>query len=76
MGKKSLFVVKVFWVFGDSQNGKHCRNVGSVRFFAFCFFDKRLEIRTQQELTPCESSFLPCFFWISFVKGDFKKRIF
>ena len=37
---------------------------------------------TQQELTPCEqgrrreSSFLPRFFWISFVKGDFEKRIF
>ena len=37
---------------------------------------------TQQELTPCgqgrrrESSFLPRFFWMSFVKGDFEKRIF
>ena len=37
---------------------------------------------TQQELTPCEqgrrreSSSLPRFFWISFVKGDFEKRIF
>ena len=38
--------------------------------------------RTRQELTPCgqvgrrESSSLPRFFWISFVKGDFEKRIF
>ena len=40
------------------------------------------DTRTQQELTPCEqgrrreSSFLPRFFWISFVKRDFEKRIF
>ena len=43
---------------------------------------ERFSKKTQQELTPCEqgrrreSSFLPRFFWISFVKGDFEKRIF
>ena len=45
------------------------------------FLSSRLPA-TQKELTPCEqgrrreSSFPPHFFWISFVKGDFEKRIF